>query len=333
MDIEPFVRKAGSRLHQYRLLYNGLDTILAALILFAAAIVFDIGAFFRLIGPIEPYVGLVLNIGAFAVSYETLGLLLLCIAAAVLIVKLIPRIRPVFSGKAIVRFFKKAIGERKIEIKRSSEKPVKTGGTRKTDWPSQAVSLIETKNPALKDRLRTAYDNVRNDDIVSQDLVAHVSEEIESVPLSCMMNKKKIRIDILAIIVIFAAVLFFWAASIEPLVDTDRIVSDFRYNVSGDELSHVTPDGDAPSTDTAGSVITGPPTISQSKGTEIDVSLPPGSGIGPGSQLDAENAAEIFGPSTDYDPTSIAAGHYTDALPEGYETLVKQYFEKMAENS
>ncbi|MBQ3620993.1 MAG: hypothetical protein II940_04910 [Methanosarcinaceae archaeon] len=402
MDIQSFVRKAGSRLHRYRVTYRILDVILTTLFFYAVSVFLNLDAFFLLIKPIEPYVGLTIDIGEYAVRYEMIGLLIPAFIFALIFLFLVRKIRPYItrrrfseaaektirtSGNVREKIRRKKIERRIAKARKAAGKPVPGSGEKKSllsrfgksgkgskggknskNIPeyarsssavtgsrakktkkakvsasavciSDALDMIETRYPSLKYRLRTAYDNAGNSNFISEDLSSKVSEEIRGVSLSCLLNKRKVLFDSAAIFILAVLIIAVIVTGVSSPVDMSGLVGDLQsgtdekpLNMEMSDPDFGGPDND-PSSSSSESSIASPPTIAQAPGTPVNVTLPPGSGIGPGSELDAENASEVFGPSVNYDPTILAAGHYQENLPEGYESLIRQYFEKMAQSS
>ena len=394
MDIQSFVRKAGSRLHRYRVTYRLLDVILSTLFFYAVSVFLNLDAFFLLIKPLEPYVGRTIDIGEYAVRYEMIGLLIPAFILGLLFLFISRKMRPYLSRKHLsaaaektVRSsgnVKEKIRRRKIErriakARKAAGKPApakkksflsrsgksdskgKSGSGyalrsssgagsqkkkgRKTKVSasavciSDAIDMIEAKYPSLKYRLRTAYDNAGNGNFISEDLSSKVSDEIRGVSLSCLLNKRKIGLDLAAIFILTVLIGAVIVTGVSSPVDMSGFVGDLRsgtddkpLNMDMSDPNFGNSDND-PSSSSSESSVASPPTIAEAQGTAVNVTLPPGSGIGPGSELDAENASEIFGPSVNYDPTILAAGHYQENLPEGYESLIRQYFEKVAQSS
>lgn len=399
MDIQSFVRKAGSRLHRYRVTYRILDVILTTLFFYAVSVFLNLDAFFLLIKPLEPYVGRTIDIGEYAVRYEMIGLLIPAFIFALIFLFLVRKIRPYItrrrfsaaaektirtSGNVREKIRRKKIERRIAKARKAAGKPVpgseekksflsrfgkrgknsnigksgsayarsssavtgsRTKKSKKTKVSASAVcisdalDMIETKYPSLKYRLRTAYDNAGNSNFISEDLSSKVSEEIRGVSLSCLLNKRKVFFDSAAIFILAVLIIAVIVTGVSSPVDMSGLVGDLQsgtdekpLNMEMSDPDFGGPDND-PSSSSSESSVASPPTIAEAPGTPVNVTLPPGSGIGPGSELDAENASEVFGPSVNYDPTILAAGHYQENLPEGYESLIRQYFEKMAQSS
>jgi hypothetical protein len=75
--------------------------------------------------------------------------------------------------------------------------------------------------------------------------------------------------------------------------------------------------------------ITGEPVVVVVEGEEVDLSIPPGSesGFTPTGQED-ENQPK-FKPSSSYEVGQMTAPAYREEFPEGYEPIIKSYFEEL----
>ena len=110
------------------------------------------GDLFLMFSPFEPYTGAKYNILGFGVLFETLGLIFLAFAFSLIL--------------TAIRYYR---AEKK-----------------------DAISLIEEKYPALKERLRTAYDNRNTDNIIVQDLIGGVIIDSKPVKSSSFLNRRKL---------------------------------------------------------------------------------------------------------------------------------------------
>ena len=75
----------------------------------------------------------------------------------------------------------------------------------------------------------------------------------------------------------------------------------------------------------------GEPAIIVIEGEEIDLTLPPGAGQGFTIKEEGEIRTEEFERSSAYDISVISSQAYYESLPEGYHSIIKAYFEEMAQ--
>ncbi len=72
------------------------------------------------------------------------------------------------------------------------------------DSEVNATLLIEDRYPELKERLRTAYDNRDENNIIVKSLINHVSDALNKVSSSQLLAKNKIAAKILVTIILVA---------------------------------------------------------------------------------------------------------------------------------
>jgi hypothetical protein len=75
----------------------------------------------------------------------------------------------------------------------------------------------------------------------------------------------------------------------------------------------------------------GEPAVIVVEGTEVDLTIPPGSGQGFTSQEEGEQTNQSFIQSNLVNPEAVASQTYYDNLPEGYRNVIQSYFEGLAE--
>ncbi|MBN2110092.1 MAG: hypothetical protein JW705_03260, partial [Methanosarcinaceae archaeon] len=77
--------------------------------------------------------------------------------------------------------------------------------------------------------------------------------------------------------------------------------------------------------------LTGEPAVIVVDGKEVDLSLPPGTGTGFKPNDEAEEIIDEFEDSPGGAPDATPSGTYYEELPDGYENVIKSYFEQLAE--
>ncbi|WNY23307.1 hypothetical protein MmiHf6_06120 [Methanimicrococcus hongohii] len=298
MDLEIFTRKMDSVIRRYRTIYDLLEFLAIALIILLIAVYFNLDEVFKLIPWTEPYVGLSPDIPLFTINYETIFLFFIVCLFSLLILEVIDRSRG--------RIYKL--------LKRTPPKRQKS------------QDLVEETYPELKDRLKTAYDNRDSDNFIAAELRTSVAQDIEGVASTDLIDKKRVAYSLGAIIVagLFLTAIFFtgYTSSFSPGDVWDRFPNGSITQPPVDENT---------SSNNSSSIPTEAPPISSSPGVDIDVTLPPGAGMGPGDML--EGSESNFTPSQPYAPESLSSQHFYDTLPAGYEDVIKEYFKKLAENS
>ncbi len=300
LDLEIFTRKMDSVIRRYRTIYDLLEFLAIALIILLIAVYFNLDEIFKLIPLTEPYVGLSPDIPFFTINYETIFMFFIVCLLALLILELTEK-----NVKRIYKLLKKTPPKRK-----------------------KSQDVVEDTYPELKDRLKTAYDNRNTDpgNFIAAELKTSVSRDIEGVASADLVDRKRIGYSLAAILVagLFLGVIFFtgFTSSFSPGDIYDRFPNGTITQPPLDENT---------STNNSSSIPTEAPPIAAEPGVDIDVTLPPGAGTGPGDML--EGAENNFTPSTPYPPESLSSQHFYDTLPAGYEDVIKDYFKKLAENS
>ncbi|MCL2550443.1 MAG: hypothetical protein FWE78_05940 [Methanimicrococcus sp.] len=299
MDLEQFIKKADRVIRRNRMVYDFLEFFAIALILLLIAIFFNVSEIFKHISITEPYTGLYTDIPFFTVKYEVAFTFFLTCLLALLI----------------------------LEIFEKNRKSVYKKLNKKLPKHEKSADVVERSYPQLKDRLKTAYDNRTAGTIIAADLKKSVTQDVDSVTTVGLADSKRLTYSMATIVVsgILLAAVFF---------------TGFVFPVTPDDVFDRFPNGtitQPPFTpETGGNDSSGVPTnttpIAPTPGIDIDVTLPPGAGAGPGSLLE-NSTNHTFYPSTYYPPQSLSSNHYYEYLPEGYEDIIKDYFKKLAEQS
>ncbi|WP_338098587.1 DUF7502 family protein [Methanolapillus africanus] len=303
MDIKNFVLENEAGVRKNKRLYKILDFLSVTLFLLLVAVLLNLGDLFKLIPPLEPYVGLSPDIPLLYIRYDTIILFFICAIVT-------------YAGLYLYRRYRSKIY-------------IWAGRTPPKD--ENSFDIMERLHPELKDRLRTAYDNLDDNNIIAADLKQHVSKDIEGISGKELTNKKKIRAGLVAVafcgIILLAIFFTGFTSPLDPASAVTERLPSFAV-----DRPDVDPDNSTTVNESASSTAVGTPPISEDPGVEIDVTLPPGSGFGPGELLN-ESDNKTFEPSKYYPPESLSSTHFYDTLPEGYADLIKDYFQKLAETS
>ena len=299
MDLEKFIRDNASRYRRHLTLYKVLEFLSVALFLFVAAIFFNLGDLFKLIPFTEPYVGLALKIPLFTIRYEFIFIFFITFLAAIVILKLAKRHR--------------------TKIYRALRRPEPKHET--------ATGIVERAYPNLKDRLMTAYDNRKKENIIAVELKTAVSKDIETVSSGELIDKKRVMYGTLSILICLSFMFFIFFTGFTAPISPDDLV-----NRPPTGMIPGPPSTDEESNESGNVTNVGTPPISNDPGIDIDVTLPPGSGFGPGDLLENSSDGQ-FDTSQYYPPESLSSNHYYENLPPGYKDIIQEYFQKLAERS
>ena len=300
LDLEKFTHKIDKTIRRYRMLYDLLEFFAVALIVLLMAVFFNLEDIFKLIPLTEPYVGLSPNLPLLSIPYEILFLFVIICLLSVLLTVLFAKNRT-----KIYKLFNK---------------------TSPRDRNSK--DLVEHTYPELKDRLKTAYDHRHSENIIAAELTQSVTSDVDGVARSDLLDKRRLAYSLCTIFMAgLVLMLIFFTGFTAPISPGDLLDKFPNSSIIQPPISE-----DNPSLNNSSSIPTDIPPISTEPGVDIDVTLPPGAGMGPGDLLEGETE-NIFTPSDYYPPESLSSQHYYDILPPGYKDVVKDYFKKLAEQN
>jgi hypothetical protein len=292
LDLETSVKKYESAVRVYTLLYTLLDF---AIIFFSLHIIFSLTNMediFSIISIFEPYTGIKYNFLGFKVLFETLG---------ITVVELLLT--------AIITTVRYSLKEKR-----------------------DAIKLIEEKFPALKERLRTAYDNRNTDNVIVKDLIGGVIISLKSVEPLTLLNKKLLTIGIgLTLITGLSAIYIAtsdYHTDITPK-DIPQVIAPYVPS-SNSNLYPVEENGGTANNESNKEQLFGKPEVIVVEGKAVDFKIPPGSGQGFTSQQEGNKTNESFIQSDTVNPEAVASQSYYENLPEGYRNVIQSYFEELA---
>ncbi|SET02127.1 hypothetical protein SAMN04488587_1988 [Methanococcoides vulcani] len=295
MDIDAFIKKQESAANKYKRIYKILDFSIITLILFTLLKILKIDQLLFNFRTFELYADSTYG-SADAISAGSLFLALISIFIAVLLT------------------FAIHFRDRKIQI----------------------VPLIEEKFPPLNERLRTANDNKNIHNIIVDELMGNVLEIASKVNSSELLEKKRFKASMVLLVVSLTIFSFVIVTDYQSDVDPDdladligEIVPDKENATSPDEIFVLEDDGDGNGGDED---LMGEPAVIVVEGEEVDLSLPPGAGTGFTAGEEGEELPPEFVSSSAYEVGLMSSPAYYEQLPEGYESIIKEYFEEMAKN-
>lgn len=292
MDLETSIKKYESAVRVYILLYVLLDF---ATIFFALHIVFSLTNMqdiFSIISVFEPYTGIKYNFLGFKILFETLGIVLIELLLTIII--------------TTIRY---SLKEKK-----------------------DAIKLIEEKYPALKERLRTAYDNRNTDNIIVKDLVGKVIIDLKPVEPLSLLNTKLLTIGIGLTLLTSLGAMYIANSDYHTDITPKNIPQVVAPYVPGSNanLYPVAENGGTANNESAKEDLFGKPQVIVVEGKPVDFKIPPGSGQGFTSQQDANKTNQSFIQSNSVNPEAVASQSYYENLPEGYRNVIQSYFEELA---
>jgi hypothetical protein len=300
MDVRSFVKKQESALKRYRRLYKILDFLGTSIILYLLLFYFRIDQVFPYLSSFEVRAGTSYDILGTSIAFETVALSLIA---------------------GIISFIITLLRHRR-------------------DDKTKAIPLIEKKNPELQERLSTAYDNAKEENLIVTDLVNSVSSKIALITSSALLVKSKLVIGIVLILISSTTTVyvvdhdvrttFFDQGELGDLVDEIPGIGNGD-DPTGDDIFVFDNEGNEDDTGSGTENLTGDTAVIVEDGKEVDLTLPAGSGIGFVEGDTSEEEDTDFDQSSPYERSIISSQTYNEELPEGYETIIKEYFETMAE--
>ncbi|WP_445475744.1 DUF7502 family protein [Methanococcoides methylutens] len=297
MDIDAFIKKQESAVNKYKRIYKILDFSIITLILFTLLKILKFDQVLFNFRTFELYADSTYG-PANAISVGSLLLAAISIFVAVLLT------------------FAIHFRDRKVQI----------------------VPLIEEKFPPLNERLRTANDNRNIHNIIVDELMGNVLEIASKVNSSELLEKKRFKASMALFVVSLAIFSFVIVTDYQSDVDPGEL-ADIIQDLPGvpgkenetlpDESFTLEGEGDGNGGDED---LMGEPAVIVVEGEEVDLSLPPGAGTGFTAGEEGEELPPEFESSSAYEVGLISSPAYYEQLPEGYESIIKQYFEEMAKN-
>jgi hypothetical protein len=295
LEIENIVNKHESALKMYRGLYLFADFLTAFLILYLLFVLFNMRDLFLMFSIFEPYTGAKYNILGFGIVFETIGLILLAAAFSLIL--------------TFIRHYR----------------------AKKKD----AIALLEEQYPLLKERLRTAYDNRNVDNIIVRDLVGGVVIDSKPLKSSSFFDRRRFAKATLVIVFTFSLIVYVsgtgYQTTLSP-TDLNGVIEKMPFaSDSNSDLYSVEENGGTSNNSENQQELFGEPAVIVVEGTEVDLTIPPGSGQGFTSQEEGKQTNQSFIQSDLVNPEAVASQTYYDNLPEGYRNVIQSYFEGLAE--
>lgn len=298
MDIRDFVKKKENALKKYRRAYKLVDFLTVTLVLYTLMILLNLDKTFAFMNTFEVRAGTSYDIAGMSIAFETVALALIAVFFSLILTFIIHR----------------------------------------HDDKTNAISLVEQKYPNLYEKLRTAYDNENTENLIVNDLLRVVSSSISKVQSSSFLKRRRLTLGIVLILLSASTLGYIVSNDIRTDVDPGEIIKAIedlpfmpQSEDTSDDLFEIedTTSGDSNS---GNEDLTGDTAIIVVEGTEVDLTLPPGYGVGFGNPEDAVESDEDFDQSSPYEISIISSQSYYEELPQGYQTVIKSYFEEMAKN-
>lgn len=197
-----------------------------------------------------------------------------------------------------------------------------------------AIKLIEEKFPVLNERLATAYDNRKENNIIVSDLIEGVVAGLQPIKPSELLNKKLLTIGIGVILLTASGSTYITTENVHTEwspKDLSKVIEEVPF-LSGNSDNSAEEDGGTSEENQSSEDIFGDPSVIVVEGTEVDLTIPSGTEMGFTNMEEGEENEGTFAQSETSDPEAKASQSYYENLPEGYKNIIQSYFEELAED-
>ena len=185
------------------------------------------------------------------------------------------------------------------------------------------INTLEGNFPGLRTKLSTAYDNKQNLNIVTKKLFEDMQKQLTDINIKRLAPRNQI-FRTFVIFLIFSGVIIYC------------INQGFSFDISPSRLMEKVPnlpDGTASgkeeekaSQETKYNV----DAVITKNGEKIEMEINPTLGLGFTNQIDTDTTIKLSGSSNSSNKELRYSQTYSENLPEEYEPLIKQYFEKLS---
>ncbi|MBN2110372.1 MAG: hypothetical protein JW705_04705, partial [Methanosarcinaceae archaeon] len=160
MDVREFIRKQESALKRYRRIYKLLDFLIIMVLAYTLMLLLSIDQILPLVDGFDVYIGTNYNLAGINIPFENFIITIIA-AFFSLILTLLLHIR---------------------------------------DKKTATIIQIEEKYPDLRERLRTAYDNINVENIIVDDLEEKVSVRVSQVDPLVLLSKNLLLIGVIGLL-------------------------------------------------------------------------------------------------------------------------------------
>jgi hypothetical protein len=184
------------------------------------------------------------------------------------------------------------------------------------------INTLESGFPDLKTKLSTAYDNKRNLNIVTQKLFEDVRKQLTDINVKRLAPRDQIFRSFVILMLFSGAI-------------TYCINQDLSFDLSPSRLMEKIPDlsgGTAYEKEEKApqEIEYKVDEIITKNGEKIEMEINPTLGLGFTNQIDEDTSNKLSGDSSSSTKEFRYSQTYAENLPEEYEPLIKQYFEKLS---
>lgn len=201
---------------------------------------------------------------------------------------------------------------------------------------TNAYSIIEEKFPELKDKLKTARDNLDDENIFVRSLHQEVTKELNQVPTSLFLDHKKTRNDIILLAVLAIIIIAIAPFNIQ-FIKIKFNPEDFRLDLEGTDLLKAMAfggDEEGGGGEGAGGGVNedifGEKSIALLGDEDLEVMLSLSN-----NEIDVSNVKEVeeiqFKSTYPDEIGATAASSFEGDIPKEQQELIKNYYKKIAE--
>ncbi len=185
------------------------------------------------------------------------------------------------------------------------------------------INTLEGSFPGLRTKLSTAYDNKQNFNIVTKKLFDDVYRQLTDIKIKKLAPRRQILRAFVVFLLFSGAVVYCvnegFSFDISPSKLMGKIPNLLDGTASGKQEEETVPE----ITYDVEAVIT-------KNGEKIEMEINPTLGLGFTNQVNTNTAGKFDGSSKVSNEDFRYSQTYTENLPEEYEPLIKQYFEKLS---
>lgn len=208
------------------------------------------------------------------------------------------------------------------------------------------IRTVEKGNPVLKERLSAAYDNIEKDNFIVRGLVREVNSDLTNVKSDAFLNLSRVK-QYVGISIICVFILLLLLLSGYKGLGLDGFLGSGPGGHGGGTQGTgsgtgaggggMGDEGDSP-TDQQTSIGEGPPqdiygdsSIAEIEGEDLDLEMHPEYGEGGDFDYEGDEGKEKIENIATGFTQATAAETYSENIPVEMETVVRSYFEKLAE--
>lgn len=290
MKVEDFVSYIDNVILKYRQLYKLIEIIAITLLIYTLIVFLSIDNLLTIVPFLESYASYSISLIITRIYFANIFLFFIAFVCAIIITLLLHRM----------------------------------------DKKKDTIDIVEKKYPLLHEKLSTAYDNRDIENIIVTDLKNDVENNTANIKDTDFLDKKRMKLSLFLLVISFS--LLFYVSISDYRIDTgsqiiDPLIPDIHDKNNIDIIENSTDNNLNQSQEELNSK----PSVLVVEGKEVDLTLPPGSANGLNQNgFNNTSMPDNFKQSSAYDVKTISSSTYSENLPEGYENIIKQYFERMA---